>query len=317
MIISIDESGDFREGSTSRHFFCGISLRQQSDLYRQKKDQFLDWERSLPKRLKDSKGEFKSSNLSEENLSAFVENVIDIDPIIIITPMQFRPSANPRKVIEKHKNIQLAGINDGILLYTKQKKMKLVKTYKDFSNWYRKLSYPEYVKLLLLGACITKSLSNTFGTAIALGFDSELVDLRIILDEGYVKSREQDIFWHEILRNQLYFFSHQDPLLYPIEWQESGHPFFDKYQKDGHIELNELFQQNCKFGSSRTYFEIRIADTVSTILNRYQNKGVCQGSYEAMKKKFAKDGKITEIILKDIDFENRIGKEVPNPWGNL
>lgn len=317
MIIAIDESGDFSEESTSRHFFCGISIRQQNDLYSQKKDQFLDWEKSLPKRLKDSKGEFKSSNLSEENLSAFVENVIDIDPIIRITPIQFRPSENPRNVIEKHRNIQLAGINDGIIYYTKQGNVKLAKTYTDYSNWYRKLSYSEYMKLFLLGACITKSLTNTFGHAIAQGYDSELVALRFILDEGYVKSREQNTFWHETLRNQLYFFSQKDPLPLLIEWQKTGHSVLDKYQKEGHIDLNELFWQNCKFASSQDNFEIRIADAVNTILNRYHNQGACRRSYEVMKDNFAKDGKITDYRLNDINFNYVIGKHVSNPWENF
>jgi len=52
MIISIDESGSFSASSNLRHFFVAVHLRQDELLYNDKMNQFVAWENSLPKSLK-------------------------------------------------------------------------------------------------------------------------------------------------------------------------------------------------------------------------------------------------------------------------
>ena len=65
-IIAIDESGSFGMGSTDRSFFIAVHIRQRKTFYKLKYCQFTEWECSLPKSLKNARGEIKSSSLSDD-----------------------------------------------------------------------------------------------------------------------------------------------------------------------------------------------------------------------------------------------------------
>lgn len=76
MIIAIDETGSFNPDSKYRNFFVAVHIRQRKTLYKLKQRQFIQWESSLPKSLKNPKGEIKSSLLSDEQLIEFARNII-------------------------------------------------------------------------------------------------------------------------------------------------------------------------------------------------------------------------------------------------
>jgi hypothetical protein len=72
MIIAIDESGSFSIDSRYRSFFIAVHLRQRKTFYKLKCQQFKEWENSLPKVLKNPKGEIKSSSLSDDQLTRII-----------------------------------------------------------------------------------------------------------------------------------------------------------------------------------------------------------------------------------------------------
>ncbi|GAB6283733.1 MAG: hypothetical protein STSR0008_25360 [Ignavibacterium sp.] len=317
MIVAIDETGDFSPKSNFYHFMSAVHLQNTNGKYDLVYERFNEWENSLPKSLKNHKGEIKSSILNEEQLNSFIDKVLFREPIIIISTIRFNPTENPYQIVNKHKFMLQVGINEGITLFTKLKRPHIVKIVRDFSFWFRKLSYTQFIKIELLGNIIYKSFRNTIGSSIAWNLDKELLDLKFIIDEMFLKGKQQNAFWHELLRNQFYAESVKDPLPFLDKWEETGHPFVNKYlNKEGVLDFNDLFWNNCEFKKSHNTFEIRIADTVNTILSNYYNFNTCNVHFEKLNKVIMPKGRIYHIILNDFDVEKAIGKNPFNPWEN-
>jgi hypothetical protein len=316
MIVAIDESGTFSANSNSIHFFVAVHLRQKTLLYNAKKNQFLAWEKSLPKSLKNHTGEIKSSNLSDEHLFSFCREVIRTHYYVGITPYCFLPTNNPVTVVEKHKEVQLRCIREGVKGYNELKKPEMAASYEEFGNWFNKLNYSQYMKIILLGYCIVNSLINTIGHSISGNYDNELVKLKFIIDRDFIKEPRPNAFWRELLRNQLYSISLNTPIPLLKDWKKKGHPFLDKFTKNGKMNLNELFWKNCKFLQSHENFEIRIADCVNSILNKYFNNKRCVEAYKLIKPCILRDGRIHQIELNDFDLSEWKYDKDKNPWLN-
>jgi hypothetical protein len=301
MTLAIDDSGSFAAGSDSYNFFVGVHIRQRRTLFKAKQAQFTTWEDALPRSLKNAKGEIKSSSLTDRQLEDFALAVIRSHPRIGITAVSMRPCANPPTVVEKHRSAQTAGIIEGVRGYAGQGKMGLAKTYEDFGNWFRKLSYVQYLKITLLGYCIVRSLNNEIGHAVSGGYDGELPGLKFVIDRDFIKGPQPNAFWREVLRNQLYGFSREDPLPLLDRWREAGHPFLERYTEDGRLNFNRLFWDRCSFLDSRETFEIRVADAVNTVFWRFTNRGACASAYDLTRNCILRDGIVTEFVLKEFD----------------
>ncbi len=314
MIIAIDETGSFAADSNKLQFFIAVHLRQRKTLYKIKQQQFTRWEVSLPRKLKNSRGEIKSSSLSDEQLFPFSREVVCSHPIIRITPQAIRPTDNPETIIDKYRAVALIGINAGVKEYNESGRISQARTYQEFSNWLKKLSYAQYLKIFVLGECIAAALVNTVGHAIAGGYDKELPNMQYLIDRDFVKEPRHNTFWHELLRNHLYHTSKRTPLPILDKWKKTGHPFLDKYMKNGYMNFNELFWKRLEFVSSHEHFEIRIADAVNTIISRYFNDRQCVKAYKLIKPYFCQDKKIHKFVLSDFDLQSYHYDPNENPW---
>jgi hypothetical protein len=75
MLIAIDESGSFGSHADRTNLFVAVHFRKHARMFERKRIQFLDWEKTLPRRLKDPKGEFKGSALSDYHLLDFATRI--------------------------------------------------------------------------------------------------------------------------------------------------------------------------------------------------------------------------------------------------
>jgi hypothetical protein len=268
--------------------------------------QFEQWESKLPRSLKDNKGEFKGSALSDEQLADFACSVIRAHYFVRITPVAFRATDNPAAIVEKHRAIALIGVRDGTKFYSEQGRVGVARTTEELGNWMQNLSYPHFVKILTLGHCITRAMVNAIGHSVSARYHrDELPRLRFLIDRDFIKQPRHDVFWHEVLRNQLYANSLTDPIPMLDTWEKTGHPFVELYtREDGETDYNKLFWNNCTFGFSHQHFEIRMADIVATILYRFLNKKGCAEAYKLVRTCFARDRSIFGISLNDVDLEN-------------
>ncbi len=317
MVIAIDESGTFAASLTDRSFFIAVHIRQRKALYKLKHRQFTEWEGSLPKALKNPKGEIKSSLLSDDQLTEFARSVVCASYSIGITPFTVRPSDNSESVIEKHRQIALTGIREGAKEYASLGKPDLAQLYDEFGHWLKKLSYPQYLKTRILGECIAAAMVNTVGHAVTGRYDAELPRMKFLIDRDFIKEPRPNVFWHELLRNQLYHASKKNPLPVLDKWETKGHPFLEKYTRNGRLNFNDLFWKQCTFVSSHEHFEIRIADAVNTIVSRYFNRRQCRNVYALVRQCFLRDGKITQLVLDDFDIGAWRYDPDDNPWRML
>src|SRR5208337_3364732 len=174
-------------------------------------------------------------------------------------------------------------------------------------------SYVQYLKIRVLGDCISTALANTIGHSITGGYDDELIRIKFMIDKDFIKEPQHSIFWHEFLRNQLYYHTQKNPLPLLDKWRAKGHPFVEKYGKNGYLNLRELFWKQCAFVSSHDNFEIRIADAVNTIITRRLNIQKCHQAYLLVRKCFLKDKKITEMLLHNFNLDNFQYNPAENP----
>jgi len=265
MIIAIDESGSFAENQATPSFFIAIHLHGTQEELRGKEASFYNWEKSVPASLKAKSGEVKGHRLGLAQYIDFIENILLTKPYIGITSVAIYPIKNPKRILENRKLFTLAGINDAVLQAAKHKRVGQQRTYYELANHYRRLNYSILLKYELLGNCIMHSFVNSIGHAFCEGFDNELLDLEIKIDKDFITSSKRKIFWREILRNQMRVLSVTDPIVLPEDLKQTGHPFIEKYKRNGQLDFRELFVNHCNFVNSRCEFGVRIADVVASI----------------------------------------------------
>ena len=314
MVIAIDESGSFEERSQVRHFFAAVHLRQRRTLYKVKQAQFFDWEGTLAPSLKNARGEIKGAVLSDGELMKFAHGVMCAHPYVGITPFSIRPADNPKIIVDKHRAIQLQGIREGAKEYSAEDKPAMAKRYQEFGNWFQKLSYVQYLKIVVLGECITAAMVNTIGHSIIGHYEEELTRMRFQIDRDFIKAPVHNWFWHEVLRNQLYNSSKSNPIPLLKKWKRHGHPFLEKYTRNDRLDFNELFWKQCEFVASHDHFEIRIADAVSAIISRFFNQRRCTQAYSLIRRCFLADGKMRQLLLNDFDVDTYRYDPNDNPW---
>lgn len=313
MIIAIDESGSPQEGSRDIVVFVAIHLRQRRTLLRLKHRAFSAWEADLPPRLKDARGEFKGRALDDHQLADFARRVLFPHPQVLVSPVLLRPIENPAAVVEKHRQVQVEGIRNGVEVYRGLDRAGMAQLYDEFFHWFGNLSYDKYLKVTMLGHCIHGSLVNAFGHAIVGGYSDELTRLCYRIDRDFVRQERSNAFWHEVLRNQVLHLSSQKPLPMLERWK-GGHPVVAAYTRRDRFDLNRLFVDNLEFVKSHESFEVRVADFVATILRRNLNRGECHEAAAVVSECLAGRAQIPRLILDDFDADSWNYDPVVNPW---
>lgn len=302
MLLCIDETGAFQPSGNNFSFFVSTQIRQRRSLYKQKISDFLRWERSLPRNLKDHKGEFKSRALSDRQLLRFVQQVVCPNPPLLITPVGVRASDNPPHIITKHQHSQWQGIRKGYEWYRDNDRPQQANTYEEFSFWFKKLSYTQFMKIGVLGECIVHSIINAIGHSVTGRYDNELPRMRFIIDRDIVNNPRANIFWHELMRNQLYNTSKRHPIPLLNTWRKKSHPFLQHFTRAGELDFNELFWNQLAFDVSHRHPELRMADIVAGIFGRYFNRRGAADAYFQLKRCIARDGKIQLLQLEDFNL---------------
>lgn len=175
----------------------------------------------------------------------------------------------------------------------------------------------QYLKIFVLGECIAAALVNTVGHSVTGDYDNELPKMQYMIDSDFIKEPRHNVFWHELLRNQLYYTSKRNPLPILHKWGKKGHPFLEKHTENGQLNFNELFSRRLNFVPSHEHYEIRIADAVNTIVSRYLNKRQCIKAYKMVKQCFCKDKRVCQFVLSDFDLQSYHYDPNENPWRKL
>lgn len=287
MIIGIDETGDFKIGSEKKSFFIAVLLQQHKNRLEIKREQYKSWLDSISKDKINSKNEIKGSELNEDELLSFAQMVYCKEPAVIHKGMYIIPSDISEELMKEFKEVEVNSLKELVILSRKEGKIKMSEQYEKMRIWYqnsKKMHYPHYLKLLLLRKLINETFRIAVGTSICLemldDIESEnLLNLEFKIDSDFIRAREPNLYWKELLRNEFNNENGRIPVL--DSWDRTKHPFLKKYGKgEGKLSFKSLFTEKCNFMDSHDNFEIQIADIIGIIFNRYHNRGLAKEAYE-------------------------------------
>jgi hypothetical protein len=306
MVVGIDETGDFAPGSALLSFFVAVKLTQHHDGLRTKEKQFREWLAGIPRHKLTPNGEVKGSDLTDDELVAFAQSVICAEPAVRISYVQFRPSENPEELMKDFKAQEAAALEHASEQARQDGKTKMAEQYANMAIWHKnakKMHYQHFIKLIMLRNLITLCFRQVVGVSILLerlGEDAahaNLLNIEFKIDRDFVRGREPELYWKELLRTAFINSSDGVPLL--DEWQQTGHPFLTKYrQAEGPgLDFAEVFKNHCSFYDSHDAFEVQMADITAIIINRFRNRGAAERPYRELWQVFPKSNKPIQLML--------------------
>ncbi len=306
MIIAIDETGDFSPASEKLSFFIAALLDQQKGGIDIKHKQFSEWLKTIPKDKFNENGEIKGSDLNDEELLSFVQQVYNSKPIVRCSIVCLRPNENPEALLQRFKEIEVAQIIRLAELARANGKEAMAKQYDRMAIWHKnakKMHYPHFFKLILLRSLIVKAFTSAIGVSILLEVlgdkDSEnLLNIQIKIDQDFVRGADPIIYWKELLRTHFIDATKENPIPSLDAWKENGHPFLEKYKgaEDGTLNFKDIFKNHCDFVDSHKHFEVQIADIIGIIINRFYNRQKAIEAYRELKA-IVKIASFTKIVL--------------------
>lgn len=293
MIIGIDETGDFSPKSEKLSFFVATLLDQSENGIEKKRKQFLDWFNTIPKEIINEKGEVKGSELDENMLKLFVDNVYNQEPEIRINVSCFNPKENSEEVMQKFKEIEVNALLKEAKQFRARGNEKKAKKIERMAFWYKNrtsMNYNHFFKLMLLRSIINNSFITAVATSIILELQKKdevsknLLNIEFKIDKDFVNGDEATSNWKKLLERSFEQFNKRNHIPTLEHWKLDGHPFLNKYKSldSKTLDFKEIFNKSCNFGNSHENFEIQIADIVGIIINRHENEGKIKNVFNSL-----------------------------------
>jgi len=295
MYIGIDETGNFI--SDKLNFFISIFIRYK--YLNEIEILFKKWEKSLPKECRDLKGEVKGHLLSEEILYDFIEKIIYNNFYQInYCCYGVETNQNSWNHVNLQRRITIEQITSAIEEYRKKGKKyyKVANQYSNMLCWYKNQSEQNILKITVLGTTILNSLNHAICFSAVNSFDNELGFLQYKIDKDFIHKGAKEIYWKEILRNQLWS---RHGITRVKEW-DKNHPFlktFVKEEKGNRFVIKNEFKNRINFYNSHLSFEIRIADIVSTINRKYITERKCKIAFNKLRQLNFSKGIYTHLLF--------------------
>jgi hypothetical protein len=309
MIIGIDETGDFSPKSDKISFFIAVMIDQSENGVEKKKEQFSNWFRTIPKEKINEKGEIKGTELDDEMLLSFVNNVYNQEPITRLEISCFDPKENSEELMQEFKEREVNALLNDAKLFRENGNEKKAKRIERMAYWYKNrnnMNYHHFFKLMLLKSIICNSFVTSIGSSIfieLLGNDkksSNLLGLEFKIDEDFIRGDEAIENWKKLFERAFNQYNKKNPIPTLENWKTNGHPFLEKYKsKDLEtLDFKKIFRELCNFGDSHENFEIQMADIVGIIVNRHINQQKAETAFNALweKNKRKKFNKVQLVI---------------------
>lgn len=309
MIIAVDETGNFDENSSDRHFFVAAFIQSENGELERKVEQLTNWENSLPDELRNNKGEVKGSALKKEHFQRFILDVFLEEPEIRSSYVSIIPNeANP-DVIKKYLDIEIEQIKYSLEKFKKVGTRKSNLNFLDqYWRWLNKRSIREYLKMMCLKNCLRDTLHNLMVNCIIKDRIDEILNIQYKIDRDFLN--DENIYWSDYLRKSIENDSKQRPFPMLDTWGDD-HPIKKKYLIEGNdgrkgFDLNSIFRDNLNFLESHEHPEIRIADIMAIILNRYWNRGELQREHTVLTNTLTVKDAHIQLKFEDFDYDQKL-----------
>lgn len=285
MIIGIDDSGDFRRDLS---YFNTVFIKPS--VKHILKEDFRNWERQI-RRERSIRGEVKGSNLGIEGLTSFVEKVF----IPNKDSMWFLPfctlGTNDRHQMNycvHQRNHTLEQFETAIIFYQNRDRERstIVIEYEQLRDWYRALNNEEILKVWTLGYVVPIAIKEAIDLSIFFGFDVELDQLSLSIDQSFISRREiTTMNWKALLKSSIWQTLYTNPITMIDTW-DNTHPFISRFVEsmDGDkVVLNSNLRESILFVRSHEVFEVRIADIIAYITRRRNDNEQLKGIFNLLK----------------------------------
>lgn len=314
MIVGIDETGDFREGS--RAWLVAVLVRPAS--LTTIEAALTTWERQTRRRLSLS-NEIKGSQIDTAAAESFVHDVVEAGDgaSVFWTAQAVDFDAANRASMAVQRRI----LSDGYTAWADMQvgsddpqRKKFERVLRHWADWVRARDDREMLKLATLANLLPLTVEWSFGRSIAGGYDEELGELSIRVDRGYVSQSEM-VIWRDIVRNVFYERTSLRPIPFSDQW-EPDHPvleaFVEKHLGGTTFQLRPSFKERIDFYDSATTPMVRIADVVAAIVRGGESGGSLRVARQLLKPHHFDSFPYTVL-----QWTDQPRAAIPNPWTTL
>lgn len=305
MKIFIDDSGSFNWHDPGRSVFCGVSIPDSN--LPEVLDRFARWRRTI---IGHSTRELKGCELTDRQLSSFVMKVLpwtDKRTCLTVVGVDTRRTRLDHVLrLREQASLIFAGSSD---LMAEHKNPRMKEQYRQMSGWVRSRSPENIMWIIGLVEAVINSLQHTKVRFMDPEDDHEFEDIRIFIDQSFIRKDEHVNFWREWLRNQLGNSSRR-PGIIPDTWRGRNHPWIRKYEiHPGLSNLTSVFNRNMGFFRSEKFEGIQIADICAHIVLRHHRGTGGTEAYKRLRPRIVgRQG--AEISIIDVD-ERSLHKDDP------
>lgn len=269
MIIGLDETGDFSDGS--RAWFVAAFIRPST--YADVVAALRKWERRTRRRL-GLVNELKGNQIDAQAAEEFVADVVGTGDGNSVRWTAYRVDMNGASSTAMAVQRQL--IADGYERWADMHAQsedpelrRLKRVLRQYAAWIRSRGDRQMLKIATLALILPELQAHAFAIAISNRYDDELVELSFRIDRGYIKSSELPN-WRDLVRNAFIEGTRKHPTPFSPDWPPN-HPVLQAFveREDGDTYmLHSSFKDRIDFYDSSSTPAIRIADVLAAILRR-------------------------------------------------
>jgi hypothetical protein len=303
--IFIDDSGSFDWITPDVSVFCGVTVpdRERDALF----DRFAKWRRSI---IGHSTRELKGAELTDRQLHSFTTKVLPNHPRDFWLTVLGIDTRQTRKVhVEKLREQATALCERSAEIMAEHKNVKMHEQYRQMTGWMRARSPQNLLWIVGLEEALINGLQHSITRLMEPEDDDEFRDIRILIDESFIRREEHVRFWKDYLRNGLSKSSRTEPLHLPDTWKKRGHPFIRTYSiYPGVLDLNHLYWRRMGFFRSRNFVGLQIADICAHAICRYHRGNGAKEAYRRLRPRIVgRDGaEIHKIVVNEKSLHTMI-----------
>jgi hypothetical protein len=318
----IDDSGSFNWHNQGVSLFCGVTIAERD--FAAVSERFAKWRRSIVGSK--STRELKGADLTPKQLDSFTYKVLpatDRDVWLTVVGADTRVTSQEfaARVSEQASAMFLRASE----LMEEAGNKRLKESYRQLSGWAKNRSPQNVLWIIVLEETVIQTIHHCIARFLDPQDATEFEDLRISIDESFIRRDEHIAFWREWLRNGLQSRSKKEGMPIPIEWRSYDHPFIRAYRTyPGLLNLHKLFVRDTGFFRSVNSFGLQIADICANICYRHHRGEEGISAYHKIRPRIVgRDGREVTLVhvdgrsLHQDDPRNHVELQDMTAWKNL
>ncbi len=207
----VDESGSFGWRPAGISLFCGVTIAERTlpSVF----ERFARWKRSV---IGDSKRELKGCELTPKQLHSFTYRVMPAaDRDIWLTLVGVNTRLMSELLIGKIRDSSSDIFGAASEAMMSWGNTRIAETYRQMSGWVRNRSLQNVLWVYGLTETVVRVVQHCIARFLEPEDDSEFENIRLSIDESFIRRDEHVTFWREWFRNMAMNRSESERLAIP------------------------------------------------------------------------------------------------------